>query len=216
MELPPYRLPAPRVVLRQAWMRTASFVKGAGGPIMGAVLVVWLLLSIPPGSPEQSLYARVSKLLLIPLQPLGVTDWRLAGALIPGFIAKEVVIGTLGVSYLGSEPLTPLTLGAGLQALGTAFYGAVIATLAAIPQLVGLPSPHLPPVEAPSGLPAALANSITPAGALAYLVLVQLYTPCVATLAAIRQEFGRRWAAFSLFYMLIVAYVLAFVAGYLL
>lgn len=216
MELPPYRLPGPRVVLRQAWMRTASFVKGAGGPIMGAVLVVWLLLSIPPGAPDQSLYARVSKLLLVPLEPLGVTDWRLAGALIPGFIAKEVVIGTLGVSYLGAEPLTPLTFGAGLETLATGFKEAVLGTLAAVPQLVGLPTPTLPPVEAPGGLPAALAGTITPAGALAYLVLVQLYTPCVATIAAIRQEFGRRWAAFSLFYMLFVAYVLAFVASFLL
>jgi len=216
MELPPYRLPGPRVVLRQAWNRTASFVKGAGGPIMGAVLVVWLLLAVPPGNPEQSLYARASKLLLVTLQPLGIDDWRLAGALIPGFIAKEVVIGTLGVSYLGAEPLTPLTFGQGLQTLGGALREAVLATLAAVPQLVGLPSPHLPPVEAPSGLPAALAGTVTPAGALAYLVLVQLYTPCVATVAAIRQEFGRRWAAFSLIYMLVVAYLLAFVAGFLL
>ncbi len=214
MELPPYRLPGPRVVLRQAWNRTASFVRGAGGWIMGAVLVVWVLLSIPPGNPEGSLYAHVSRLLLWPLEPLGVTDWRLAGALIPGFIAKEVVIGTLGVSYLGSEPLHALTLSEGLHTLGTAFYGAVMGTLGAIPQLVGLPAP--PEVEAPTGLQAALAASITPSGALAYLVLVQLYTPCVATLAAIRQEFGRRWAAFSLFYMLAVAYGMAFVAGLLL
>jgi ferrous iron transport protein B len=54
---------------------------------------------------------------------------------------------------------------------------------------------------------------VGPHGALAYLVFVLLYTPCVATLAALRQVVGPRWAALAVAYQLLVAYLLAFLAS---
>ncbi len=212
MELPAYRLPTLGLTLRQAWMRTFAFIKGAGGSITITVLVIWLLLNVGGGKPENSLYAQLSQLLVPVFTPLGVTDWRLVGALIPGFIAKEVVIGTLGVSYLGSEPVAALGLMDGLQQLGQSFLTACWAFLNAIPAMFGLPQLAPPAPEAPDGLAGALGTSIAPAGAMAYLVFLLLYTPCVATVVAIRQEFGRRWASFSVFYQLLVAYVLGLLA----
>ncbi len=212
MELPAYRLPTLRLTLRQAWLRTFSFIKGAGGAIMVTVLVVWLLLNVGGPRPEDSLYGQLSQLMVPIFAPMGVTDWRLVGALIPGFIAKEVVIGTLGVSYLGADPVAPLTFLAGLHQLGASFLHACWAFLNAVPQMFGLPQFSPPEPEAPGGLAGALAPVLHPAGALAYLVFLLLYTPCVATVVALKQEFGTRWAAFSVVYQLLVAYVLGLLA----
>lgn len=207
MELPPYRLPGLKLVVRQAGRRTWSFIKGAGGMITAAVLVIWLMLHIPGGPMEQSLYGRVAGGLGYVFAPMGVQDWRLVGALMPGFIAKEVVIGTLGVSFLGSEPAVVLSLGEGLKMLTQGLGTAGLATLNAVPAMVGLPEFLPAEIDAPNGLPGLLATSVSAAGALAYLVFILLYTPCVATVAAIRDEFGKRWALFTVFYQLGVAYL---------
>jgi ferrous iron transport protein B len=209
MEMPPYRFPTWRAISRQAWLRTWAFLRDAAGPILAAVLLVWGLHQIPGGKIENSLYARVSQALTVPLAPLGITDWRLAGALMPGFIAKEVVVGTLGVSYLGEEAGRPTSLAVGLHDLGIGLVAATRATLWAVPQMFGLPTTELPADESPTGLSGALAKSSTTAGALAYLVFLLLYTPCVATVAAVGNEFGRKWAVFSVAWQLGAAWIFA-------
>ncbi len=208
MELPPYRLPQPRVLLRQAHARTMSFVKGATGPILAAMVLIWALLHLPPGPLEQSLYARVAGALAHLFAPLGLDDWRLVGALIPGFIAKEVVVGALGVSFLGSAPPAALGFWAGLGQLAAALLAALKGTLAALFALLGLPALGVAG-GGPAALQAALKGAVSAKAALAYLVFVLLYTPCVATLLALRQELGRRWTAFAVGYQLSVAYLLA-------
>lgn len=208
MELPAYRLPSLSLILKMAHKQVVHFLKDALQPIMGAVLVVWMLLSFPQGaSPEASYYGRLGGGIATVMSPVGITDWRLAGALVPGFIAKEVVIGTLGVSYLGAEKDAPLTFGEGVSKIGQALKGAATETINAFPQLVGLPK-LMVETEASSDLQKALKSSASSASALAYMVVVLLYTPCVATIAAINQEFGRKWGLFSLAYQLSVAYVL--------
>ncbi len=210
MELPPYRLPAARVVLKQAWARTRSFLTGAGGFITLAVVVIWALLNLPPGTDmTHSYYVLLSSALKPLFAPLGVDDWRLLGALIPGFVAKEVVAGTLALSYLGAEPSAALGLLQGLGQIIAGFWSSVLATLGAVPALFGLPQLVPPAADEPTALQLALASAITPAAALAYMVYVLLYTPCVATLAAIRHEFGRGWALIAVVYELIVAWLLA-------
>ncbi|WP_287410000.1 ferrous iron transport protein B [Oceanithermus sp.] len=209
MELPPYRLPTMQVVLKQAWARTRSFLEGAGGPILLAVLFVWLLLNLPPGDLEGSLYARVAGWLAPLFAPLGIGDWRLLGALIPGFVAKEVVVGTLAVSYLGAEPTAAMGLAQGLGQILATFWASLLTTLGAVPALFGLPQLAPPPPDAPTALQAALRASVAPAAALAYMVYVLLYTPCVATVTALKNEFGRFWAAVAVVYELILAWVLA-------
>lgn len=215
MEMPPYRFPAWKMVLRQARLRTWSFLRDAGGPILGAVLLVWFLHQVPGGGMENSFYAKISHFLTLPLGPVGITDWRLAGALMPGFIAKEVVIGTLGVSFLGEEHAVACGLADGLQQLGSGLAAACWSTLTAIPQVFGLPTGELPADESPTGLAGAIAGCCSSASALAYLVFLLLYSPCVATVAALRNEFGNRWAAFSLFWQMASAWLCAWVAYHL-
>lgn len=212
MELPPYRFPSWKAVSRQAWLRTASFLRDAGGPILAAVLLVWFLHQVPGGKMENSLYASVSRAITVPLAPLGIDDWRLAGALMPGFIAKEVVVGTLAVSFLGDEPVAPMGAAQGIKELGSGLLRAGAETVLAIPQWVGLPAVELPADESPKGLHEALAKACSPAAAFAYLVFLLLYTPCVATVAAMKQEFGTRWALFSVIWQLVAAWLFGWLA----
>ncbi|APD08629.1 ferrous iron transport protein B [Thermus brockianus] len=211
MELPPYRFPPLKLLLRLSLARTGSFVRGAGGPILVAVLLIWALLHVPLGA--TSPYALLAQALTPLFDPLGVGDWRLVGALIPGFVAKEVVVGALGVSFLGEAGLAPLGLLEGLRTLGEAFGHALAGTLQGLLSLVAPVSFSL--ALEPTPLQAVLKDAVDPMGALAYLVFVLLYTPCVATLAALRQVVGTRWAASSVAYQLLLAYALAFLAGHL-
>ncbi|WP_234555121.1 ferrous iron transport protein B [Thermus caliditerrae] len=207
MELPPYRFPPLRLLLRLSSARTGSFVQGAGGPILLAVLAIWGLLHIPLLG--QSPYALLAQGLTPLFRPLGVEDWRLVGALIPGFVAKEVVVGTLGVSFLGGETLAPMGLWEGLRNLGE---GLVQATQGTLQGLTSLLTVNLSLTPEPTPLQAALKEAASPSGALAYLVFVLLYTPCVSTLAALRQVVGLRWSALAVGYQLSVAYLLALLA----
>lgn len=214
MELPPYRIPSALFVAKMAWRQVRSFLEGAALPIVVTVMVIWALSSFPNGPREQSYYGLLGRAIATILGPIGITDWRLAGALVPGFIAKEVVIGTLAVSYLGTEAEPALTFGAGIIQIGLSFKTACWETLKAVPELFGLPS-FVSETDASTDLQKAIALSASRASALAYLVYVLIYTPCVATLVAIRQEFGTRWAAFSLIYQLAVAYLAAFMVYHL-
>ena len=66
-------------------------------------------------------------------------------------------------------------------------------------------------LEADARLAVALREHFTPAGALAFVVFALLYVPCMATLAALYQEFGLRWAALAMGYQVSVAWVSAWV-----
>lgn len=182
---------------------------------------MWLLLSLPAVQggqfaqvdPANSVFGRVAQAVSPVFAPLGFGNWQATGALVPGFIAKEVVVGTLGQIYLGEEAAAPAPLGllAGLQQAATATWDAVKTSVAAIPTIIALP--HLGAdagAEAQSPLAAALAKAFTPASGLAYLVFVLLYTPCIVTVGAIAQEHGRRIAWITVAYQLVAAWVMAF------
>lgn len=165
MELPPYRLPLLRNLLRATWNRTKGYLTKAGTIILAASATLWLLSSLPWGRGiEASVIGLAGRFVAPVFAPLGF-DWRVTLGLISGVVAKEVVISTLG---LLSGPATSLT--------------------AALPTMIG------------------------PATALAFLVFILLYTPCLATLAVMRSETGsRKWTAISLVWSLVLAYASAFV-----
>lgn len=114
MELPPYRLPTLKNSLMQMWERGAIYLRKAGGIILVGVVTVWLLAAIPvPGTggtfASEDIYGTTDSLIgylgkvLDPLvSPLGF-DWRIAVALIFGFVAKEIVVGSMGTLYGASE-----------------------------------------------------------------------------------------------------------------
>ena len=222
LELPPYRFPAWKVMWTHAARRTASFAKRARTTVLATVAVVWVLLSIPAVSgqkfgevaPAQSLFGRVSQAISPVFAPLGFGNWQATGALVPGFIAKEVVVGTLGQIYLGEEAkrAAPLGLVAGIEQTARSTWEALKTSVQALPTLIALPSFGADSsAEQKTPLAAALARAFTPAAGLAYLVFVLLYTPCVATIGAMQAEHGRRVAWLTVAYEMGIAWAAGFI-----
>ncbi len=109
LELPPYRLPTLRQVLVRGWLEVRHFLTRATKIIIAGVVLVWVLTHFPMGVEEAGpeSYAGIIGHWMEPLlSPLGISD-QLAVALIFGFVAKEVVVGSLAVIYsLQGDALT--------------------------------------------------------------------------------------------------------------
>lgn len=220
LELPPYRLPTVQVMWKHGANRTRAFVKRAGTTVLMTVVVVWVLLATPAKlgepfaniPPEQSLFGVVSTWMSPVFAPLGFGNWQATGALIPGFVAKEVVVGTLGQIYLGEKAadIPALGLVEGVQKLFTTTVAAVWSSIQAIPSVFA-PVSLTADTSADQGslLVQALSKAFAPAAGLAYLVFVLLYTPCIATVGAIAAEHGRRIAYITVVYQLVTAWLLA-------
>ena len=168
MELPPYRIPTGKTILRHTWEKGAQYLKKMGGIIMIASILIWFLGYYPnpeaytslAEQQEHSYIGQLGKAIEPVIAPLGF-DWKLGIGLLSGIGAKELVVSTISVLY-------------------------------------------------PDGMP------ITPTVALAYMLFVLIYFPCVATLVAIKNESGGwKWAIFSAFYTTALAWVVAFIVNLL-
>jgi ferrous iron transport protein B len=102
MELPNYRFPSPKIVLRLCWDRAKDFIQRAFTVIFVATVVIWFLQSfdirlnhVEDGT--ESMLAAIGRLISGIFVPIGFSDWRVSTALITGFMAKEAVISTLAV-----------------------------------------------------------------------------------------------------------------------
>ena len=223
MELPPYRLPALRGIVVHMWDRVTIYLKRMGTVILAASIVIWFLGAYPknPDLPgkfaqekaqweasfearaaaikdksatdihkleqdkaagltelsrrqqaeemRQTYIGRLGAAVEPAMRPLGF-DWRMSVSLITGFVAKEIVVSTLGVLYEAGEG-TSETLQQSLKASG-----------------------------------------LTAAAALAFMVFVLLYTPCLATVVTLWRESGAlKWMLFSVSYQLILAWSVAWV-----
>lgn len=177
MELPPYRIPTRKAILRHTWEKGAQYLKKMGGIIMVASIIIWFLgyypnhdaYSTTASQQEHSYIGQIGKAIEPIIEPLGF-DWKLGIGLISGAGAKELVVSTLGVLYTNESDIENVNL-----------------------------SDRIP---------------ITPVVALAYMLFVLIYFPCVATLAAIKQESGSwEWALFAACYTTILAWVVAFLVN---
>ncbi len=228
IELPPYRLPSLKGVMRLSWERTKEFVARASTVILAASVAVWLLLALPvdapPGTPfaavdaEHSALAALSRWMSPVFRPAGFGSWRAASSLVTGFVAKEVIVSTLSVVYVGQSqpaaatPTAPApTFLSDVAGIGTSFVDAAWRTVRALAALI--PGVNLPAggsaAPADPALASALRGAFTPLAAVAFCVFVLLTAPCVTTISALRHEFGARWMAFSIVLMLAVAWVAA-------
>lgn len=167
LELPPYRMPRISAVLTHTWERGKEFLHKAGTVILLAVAIVWILANMPPGtgpgSPE-SFIGRIGTAIAPVFKPAGFGTWEAAVALMFGVVAKELIIGTLGVLYSASD--ASLTL--------------------------------------------AIQGAWTPLSAYAFMVMVLVYVPCVATIASIRRETGSwQWTTLAVAYTLVLGWILA-------
>jgi ferrous iron transport protein B len=228
LELPPYRWPALKGVLINMWDNTMGFVHKASTTILAVSILMWLLLSLPWGvaNPRDSYFGRISGFVAPTFAPLGFGNWETAGALVSGFVAKEVVVSTLSQVYVGDRTVEAVengpapSLAAELIGIGAGFFNATLdagkTLLSAIP---GIGFGQTQSYVDDTALSAALRPQFTSLSAFALLVFVLLYVPCVAVLGAIQHEFGSRWAIFSAIYQTLVAWlaaVLVFQGGRLL
>ncbi|RRR65022.1 MAG: ferrous iron transport protein B [Candidatus Viridilinea halotolerans] len=232
LELPPYRLPTARGVWNQVRERTAAFVRKAWTLILGTSVVVWLLLAIPvrgegtfADAPlEASAFAALSGAVTPIFAPLGFGSWETSGALVTGFVAKEVVVATLIQTYAvdtgEAEAAEATTFGEDLVGIVTSFAAATGDALLAIPAIIGIDLAGAAEEEeaTPTGLTGAIQSGFAASSgghsalaALAFLVFVLLYTPCMVASAAARHEFGNRWMWFSIIGQFVVAWVAALI-----
>ena len=194
MELPNYRFPSAKTVVRLLWSKSKDFVQRAFTVILLATVVVWFLQSfdirlnplihsaaaasgaaVSSGTASfsaassgagDSILAMIGRFISVIFRPIGFADWRIPTALITGFSAKEAVISTLAV----------LT-GAGVTELGGSLH-----------------------------------TLFTPAAALSFLVFTLLYTPCVAAISTVKRELGSvRGTLLIIAYQTGFAWVAAFV-----
>ncbi|HEU0293596.1 MAG TPA: ferrous iron transport protein B [Anaerolineales bacterium] len=215
LELPPYRQPALKSVLIHMWENTREFVRKAGTTILLVSLVMWLLLNLPWGISEQrhSYFGRFSAAISPIFAPLGFGNWETGGALVTGFMAKEIVVSTMSQIYLGGEEaeiVEPTTLGKDLIGIGQGFVEAAVSSgkiLLSILPGVDLVDEFTESEDTVLSL--ALRERFTSLSAAAFLVFVLLYVPCVATLGAIKHEFGTSWAITSAVYQTAVAWIAA-------
>jgi len=109
MELPPFRMPSFRNTFGEAWMRSKMFLTKAGTVIFSAVVIIWIMASLPFGveyGSENSFIGYVGKAIAPVFAPLGFGYWQVAVALIFGLVAKEIVVSTLGTLLGGAESLS--------------------------------------------------------------------------------------------------------------
>ncbi len=222
MELPPYRLPTLRGIWTHMWERTSLFVKRATTLIMISSILIWFLLAIPVQGDgtfantdvENSLFAGVSRLIAPIFKPAGFGTWEASGSLLTGFIAKEVVVGTMSQIYVGGgeaeEVTEPTTFFEDLGEIITGFVNAAIDTVkAAISIIPGVDLMGGGEEGEDTALITALQEDFTPRQAVAFNIFVLLYIPCMVAVAAQRQEYGIRWTLLNAVYLTALGWISA-------
>lgn len=109
MELPEYRMPTAKNSFLHTWERVKGFLVKAGTVLLGAFIIIWFLsyFGFVDGTfrllldeeIEFSLLGQLGKFMLPIFKPIGFTDWQSTVAILTGFVAKESIIGTLGILY---------------------------------------------------------------------------------------------------------------------
>lgn len=190
MELPPYRLPTAKAILRHTWEKGKQYLKKMGGIILLASIIVWFLGYFPhrPGETQEeqqetSYIGRIGHAMEPAIRPLGF-DWKLGISLVTGVGAKELVVSTLGVLYSDQTSKVDENV---------------------------QPGTDTPEDDKDASLQQALSKAITPLTAVSYMVFVLFYFPCIATIAAIKNESGSwKYALFAVCYTTILAWVMSF------
>lgn len=124
IELPPYRMPQARAILRSTWEKGKGFIKKAGTFIFGGSVLIWLLAYAGPGGlnveMDDSYLAAIGGLFAPFFAPIGFGTWQAAASLITGFFAKEVIVSTMSIIYFAPDE-------AGLQGLMSQYYSPLAA-----------------------------------------------------------------------------------------
>lgn len=224
LELPPYRMPVFKTTLRHMWNKASQYLKKMGGIILVASVLIWALGYFPQDGPalnalqnkmaqieqqieqadesekqalkiqysdlelelqsaqqKNSYIGRTGRFIEPVIRPLGF-DWRIGVSILTGAAAKEIVVSTMGVLYgVSTNP----------------------------DETENKLSERIRKVRYDSGERKG-EKVFTTVTALAFLIFILVYFPCIATLIAIKNESGTKWAVFSAVYTTLLAWVLAF------
>jgi ferrous iron transport protein B len=237
MELPPYHLPTVRGILLRSWERTHSFIFRAGKIIVPMVLVLNVLNAVgTDGSfgnedSDQSVLSEIGRSITPAFAPMGMTEdnWPAAVGLFTGVLAKEAVVGTLNALYsdlavadaaasgieMGEEG--PFSLIGGLGEAFASIPANLVDAMGTWADPLGLAVGDLSNTEGvaeeqgvSTGTFGAMAARFDgAAGAFAYLLLILLYFPCTAALAAVYRETNTRWTLFVAAWTTGIGYIVA-------
>lgn len=220
MELPPYHLPHFKTLGLHAWQRLQGFVLRAGKLIIpiciliGAFSAININGTLNADGDVNSLLSMLGRLITPIFAPMGIhqDNWPATVGLLTGVLAKEVVVGTLNALYSQLGHLAVLqpdtfSLGAGLHAA----LASIPVNLADLSHSLGNPILAQAPVHAlTQGVYGLMYQRFDgQIGAIAYLLFVLLYFPCVSTTAAMWREVGRGWTLFSMLWTTGIAYSVA-------
>ncbi len=186
IELPPYRAPRLRDIVRMMWSKASMFLREAGTVILACTIVLWALLYFPRSSPEElaqldeaaqaqaqmehSYGAQLGKAIEPAIEPLGF-DWKIGVGIIGAFAAREVFVATMGIIYGAGDDEGSLRdkLKEERKRDGTRAY--------------------------------------SPLAGLSLMIFFALACQCMSTLAVVKRETGGyRWPLFMLGYMTVLAY----------
>ncbi len=189
MELPPYRFPTSKAILRHTWEKGKHYLKKMGGIILIASIIVWALSYFPHNEDlndqqqqEQSYIGKIGKAISPIFAPQGF-NWKLDVGIVSGVGAKEIVAATMGVLYSNDESF-------GDDHSFGVENASKYKRLRQVMESEGITIPI----------------------ALGFLVFVMLYFPCIASLSAVKGETGKwKWAIFVAGYTTIVAWVISLV-----
>ena len=127
MELPAYHMPTLSNVLRSMWERGWSFIKKAGTIILLSTIFVWFTTyfgwaedgfrMLSEDEIDYSILAKIGSAIAWIFAPLGWGNWQAAVASITGLVAKENIVGTLGILYGGGESTVYETLGSAFNGI---------------------------------------------------------------------------------------------------
>jgi ferrous iron transport protein B len=216
LELPPYRQPALKSVLIHMWENTREFIRKAGTTILMVSVVMWFLLNLPWGvtDKQESYFGKFSTAIAPIFAPLGFGNWETGGALVSGFMAKEIIVSSMNQIYVGEAQAQPAKATSLSEDIIFIVRGFVDATIHSVKILLSIiPGVDLVNHQAQpdnTALSLALQNRFTTLSAVSLLVFVLLYVPCIATLGAIKHEFGTPWVVTSAIYQTAVAWIIAF------
>jgi ferrous iron transport protein B len=233
MELPPYHLPTVRGVLMRAWERLKTFVLRAGKIIIPMVVILGFFNSLgTDGSfgneeSDKSVLSAVGKSITPAFAPMGIKEenWPAAVGIFTGIFAKEAVVGTLDALYgrVGSE-----SAGDGSEENDFRVLNGIQEAFASILEnLAGVLEKFLDPLGISvgdfAGLDSAAADQGVGIGtfgamvllfdgrigAVAYLLFILLYFPCLAAIAAVYRETNLKWTLFAGAWTTALAYMAA-------
>lgn len=194
LALPAYQCPRALQLARSVLLRLWGFIRGASVIIISMITALWLLQGIPVTANaggfahvddvHDSAYGVLADAVAPVFAPAGFDDWHASAALITGFVAKEVVVGSMSQSYHADEPDDATSQQAGEGTLGQKLRASFDQS----------------------------SHGHGKAAAIAFLLFTLAYTPCLATVAEMRRQFGTKVAARSVLLSLVVAYVIAIIA----